>query len=241
MKIRGNTVGTTLKPKTVLVKSENLTEAEKAKARANIGINDETIAQMQQDIADLKYIPIDITRITGGKTVEMGGVVNDVTIGWTLNKEPASQTIDGEAVDLLARSKAFTGLAISANKTFTVAVTDERGATDSASTAITFLNGVYYGVLEQGAEVNSAAILTLACKLQGSKGITFTADAGATQQIAYVLPTRYGTPNFNVGGFDGGFAKVNTLDFTNASGYTESYDVWLSENVGLGNTTVKVS
>lgn len=37
MKIRGNTVGTNMKPDKVLVKSENLTEAEKALARENIG------------------------------------------------------------------------------------------------------------------------------------------------------------------------------------------------------------
>lgn len=37
MKIRGNSVGTTIEPKKVLVKSENLTEEEKAIARENIG------------------------------------------------------------------------------------------------------------------------------------------------------------------------------------------------------------
>lgn len=37
MKIRGNTVGTPINPKKVLVRSENLTEEEKAIARANIG------------------------------------------------------------------------------------------------------------------------------------------------------------------------------------------------------------
>lgn len=199
------------------------------------------IHKMQKDIADLKYFPIDITQITGGNTVEMGSVVNDVTISWTLNKEPASQTVDGESVDVSARSKAFMGLAISANKTFTLAVTDERGATDSASASVSFLNGVYYGVWESGIEVDAAAILTLTRKLQGEKGIAFTANAGATQRIVYAIPARYGTPVFNVGGFDGGFKKAKTFDFKNASGYTESYDVWLSENVGLGSTTVKVS
>ena len=144
-------------------------------------------------------------------------------------------------MEVSARSKAFTGLNLTANKSFTLSATDERGAKDSASTAISFLNGVYYGVLESGAEVASGAIIALTRKLQGSKDITFTANAGATQQIIYAIPTRYGTPNFNVGGFDGGFAKAKTFDFTNASGYTESYDVWLSENVGLGSTTVKVS
>lgn len=37
MKVRGTVVGTPIKPEKVLVKSENLTEGEKAKARANIG------------------------------------------------------------------------------------------------------------------------------------------------------------------------------------------------------------
>ncbi len=204
-----------------------------------------TLQQIQQDLADLKYVPIDITSLTNNVgTVEMGASVKEVTFNWKLNKEPTGQTFDGEDVDVLSR-EAFVSyhplLAIKENKTFTLIVTDERGATDSANTAISFLNGVYYGVLESGAEVDSAAILALTRKLQGSRGITFTANAGATQQIIYAIPTRYGTPNFNVGGFDGGFAKAKTFDFTNASGYTESYDVWLSENVGLGSTTVKVS
>ena len=100
---------------------------------------------------------------------------------------------------------------------------------------------MYYGVLENGADISSATILSLTRKLQSNKGITFSVNPGATQKIAYAIPTRYGTPNFNVGGFDGGFGLEKTFDFTNASGYTESYDVWLSENVGLGETTVKVS
>jgi hypothetical protein len=44
-----------------------------------------------------------------------------------------------------------------------------------------------------------------------------------------------------VGGFEGGFSKAATFDFTNASGYTESYDVWLSDEMNLGSTSVKVS
>lgn len=37
MKIRGNTVGTTIAPEKVLVKSENMTPEEQAQARQNIG------------------------------------------------------------------------------------------------------------------------------------------------------------------------------------------------------------
>lgn len=199
------------------------------------------MTQVLADIADLKYVPIDVTKISNNvNTKELGSEVAEVTVSWTLNKNPASQTLDGEAVDTAARSKTVSG-PFTAGKTFTLAVTDERDATDSATTSISFLNGVYTGVLEAGATIDSAAVLALTRKLQSTKALTFTADAGATQQIVYAIPARYGTPNFNVGGFDGGFAKAATIDFTNASGYMESYDVWLSENTGLGNTTVKVT
>lgn len=58
MKIRGNTVGTPIKPEKAVVKCENLTEEEKAQARANIGAADENA-------------------ITGKKTKAGGEVYND--------------------------------------------------------------------------------------------------------------------------------------------------------------------
>ena len=103
------------------------------------------------------------------------------------------------------------------------------------------MNGVYYGVCRADEEWTSEAIRSLTRKLQNSNSITFTVEAGEGQHIVFALPPRYGIPNFNVGGFDGGFTKVTTFSFTNASGYTENYAVWLSDNAGLGKTTVKVS
>lgn len=218
-----------------------LTEEDKNEIKNEV-LSAEAIVQIQNDIADLKYVPIEITRITHNKlgTKELGTVVDDVTVSWELNKTPKSQTLAGEAVDVTARSKTIPG-PFSTGKSFALEVTDERGATDSASTSISFLNGVYYGVLEAGTTLDSAAVLTLTRRLQSTKALTFTVDAGANQRIAFAIPTRYGTPTFNVGGFDGGFPIRKTFDFTNASGYTESYDLWLSENVGLGSTTIKVT
>ena len=218
-----------------------LTGADK-KEIAEIVLTTEKLKQMQDDIADLKYVPIAITKITNNVgTVEIGTVVNAPTVSWSLNKSPTKQTLERAELSTDSRAEILSNLTLSENKTFSLVVTDERGASDSATTSIAFLNGVYYGVLESGATIDKAAIQALTKKLQASRGITFTVDAGATQQIIYAIPTWYGTPNFNVGGFDGGFAKATTFNFTNGSGYIESYDVWLSENVGLGSTTVKVS
>ena len=37
---------------------------------------------------------------------------------------------------------------------------------------------------------------------------------------------------------DGGFSKVATIEFTNASGYKENYDIYKSDNENLGTQTV---
>lgn len=233
--IRGPVVEETLQ--------EALTYAKEAKESAeSIAGRVKDIDQLLQDVADLKYVPIEITSISNSAgTVEMGSTVDTLTISWQLNKEPVSQTANGEAVAKDARSVTLEGLGLTENMAFAVTATDERETRAAATTAVTFLNGVYCGTLADGTTLDSAAILSLTRKLQSGKGMIFTADAGDGERITYALPARYGTPRFNVGGFDGGFNKAATVEFTNASGYTESYDVWLSDNTGLGSTTIKVT
>ena len=206
----------------------------------------EDIKKLKEDVADLQYEPIKILSMTNNVgTVEMGTVVRAISIEWQTSKTPAAMTFDGEEKEVSEGETDFAWIStmenITADRTWTVAVTDERGAQASASTAVKFLNGVYYGLLEDGAVIDSAAVLSLTRELRSNKTKTFTVNAGASERIAYAVPTRYGSPNFNVGGFDGGFKKAATIDFTNASGYTEKYDVWLSDNTGLGSTTVKVT
>lgn len=73
MKIRGNTVGTPIKPEKVLVKSENLTGAEKAKARENIG------AVAASDLP--KNVPLDNATYTAGQYVTNGTVQSGASYG----------------------------------------------------------------------------------------------------------------------------------------------------------------
>lgn len=197
---------------------------------------------INQKLSDLMYEAIAITSFTNNVgTVEMGSTVDTVVLNWKTNKTPAELTLDGQGIDTGLTTKTMEGAGIKANKTFTLKAKDERDAEATKTTAITFLNGVYWGVAADQASFDSAFILGLTKGLQGSKAKTFTVNAAAGQHIYYAIPTRYGTPGFKVGGFDGGFAKAGTIDFTNASGYTESYDIWKSDNAGLGNTTVVVA
>lgn len=193
-------------------------------------------------VDDLNYKPITINSFTNNKsTLEMGATLTEINLTWSFNKTPKSAKLDAEALDVSATSKALTGLNITSNKTWTLSATDERDKTVTKTTAVTFLNGVYWGVAAAASEFTSDFILKLTKALQGSRAKTFTVNAAAGQHIYYAAPTRYGACGFNVGGFDGGFSKVGTIQFTNASGYTESYDIYMSDNAGLGSTTVKVS
>lgn len=173
-------------------------------------------------------------------TVEKGATQTTATVKWATNKTPVSVTVEGESVSPDATSKELTGLSITAEKTFTVVAADSRGS-QTATAAMWFCNGVYTGAAAAPAAVDGTFIRTLTKTLQSYKARTFTVTAAEGQYIWYACPASYGTPVFNVGGFDGGFSKVATLDYTNPSGYTESYQVWRSDNAGLGKTTVKVS
>lgn len=219
--------------------------AEKLKVLDYAGL-DFMLQQIKKDFVtrdEFEYVPIAITSFTNNKnTVEMGTKITDVILNWALNKDPKVMTVDSETITpLTTRTKTYSGQNITTNKTYTLKVTDEKDATATKTTSITFLNGVYWGAkAAPSGAYDSAFILGLTKGLQGSKGKTFTVDAAAGQHIFYALPSRYGSCVFNVGGFDGGFTKVSTIEFTNASGYKENYDIYKSVNAGLGNTTVTV-
>jgi hypothetical protein len=188
----------------------------------------------------LNYKPIDITTFSANPSVAEIGSTKTVVLSWNINKTPTLQTLDGVVIANSKRSETFTE--IEKDTTYTLEVKDEKGKTDTSYAYVKFYNGVYYGVAEEPASYNSNFIKGLSKpSLQSSRAKTFPVTAGDREYIYYCLPTRLGTPNFNIGGFDGGFEKASTIQFTNASGYPESYDIYKSENANLGDTTVKVS
>lgn len=189
---------------------------------------------------EFNYKPITISFFTNNKNiVEMGTKITDVILNWALSKNPKTMMIDSESITpLTTRTKTYSGQNITTNKTYTLKVTDEKDASATKTTAITFYNGVYWGAKAAPGSYDSAFILTLQKGLQGNKNKTFTATAGADEYFFYCVPTRYGAVTFNVGGFDGGFTKVATIEFTNASGYKENYDIYKSDNANLGSQTV---
>lgn len=211
---------------------------------------EEKVATLEQQMADLMYEEIAITSFGHNAGIkEYGETVSAVTLSWSINKTPTvlsledANTDDGMALEVSARSHTFDNLSITKdnNQTWRLVATDERDATSEKTTSIAFYNGVYYGSAAVPASYDSAFILGLTKELRGSKKPSFTVTAGEGQCIYYCLPVRMGTCTFAVGGFTGGFSLVDTISFTNASGYTEQYYIYRSDNANLGATSVAVS
>lgn len=214
-------------------------------AATDISYGDSTIGEV---LDDLLYVEIAISSFTNTVgTVEIGSTVDSCTFKWAVNKTPITLTLGGEEVDVSLTETTLTemGLTLTAvgSKSYSLVATDEREASATKSTSIYFYNGVYYGVSDvtEAESVDSAFILALTKSLQNSKAKSFTVEPGEGEYIFYALPTRLGTPTFYVGGFEGGFDLLATIDFENASGFTESYDVYKSTNANLGSTAVTVS
>ena len=202
--------------------------------------------EYKQMIDDLSYVKIAINSLTAtNSSNEIGSTVAATDVAWTLNKEPKTQKIkfSSEAEETLEtsdRSKSYTGKNITSNSIIKLTVTDERDASVSKQVTIQFQPKVYYGVSADPNALDSPAINALTGVLASSKARTFSADAGEGEHIVYIIPSSFGTPTFNVGGFDGGFKKTKTIEHTNASGYKQNYDIWQSVQPSLGSTSVTV-
>lgn len=195
------------------------------------------ITELKGKVWDIQN-PFNISAMLVEPNISQMGSTVSAKLTWNYTHSTIkSQTINNAAVDATLRTKTFTG--VTATTTYTLAATSNSDVQKSKSVTITFANGVYYGK-STTSTYDSALISGLTKQLSNSKGRTITVNAGAGEYIFYCIPSRLGTCSFNVGGFDGGFSKVATVNFTNSDGYAENYDVYKSDNANLGNTNVTI-
>ena len=176
------------------------------------------------------------TCVPSRTTYEMGEKIDTLQFDWVYNKDIERQMLNRVELDKTIRSATYNN--ISTNQTYSLEATDGK-TTATKSISISFANGRYHGVAVEG-EYDSTFILKLTKNLATSKNCSFTVTCGTDRYIFFAIPSRFGVPKFTVGGFEGGFSLVATIDFTNSSNYTEPYDIYKSENSNLGNTTVNV-
>lgn len=94
------------------------------------------------------------------------------------------------------KTKTIEGAGIKTNKTYTLKAMDDRNASSQKTTAITFLNGIYWGVAAKKTSFDSAFVLTLTKGLQGSKAKTFTVNAG--QGSIFIMQFRPATGHLHL-------------------------------------------
>ena len=200
---------------------------------------EEQLLEHARKLEELLYVPISISSLSLSKSVmEIGDVLSGLVVTWAYNKEDIlSQKFNGLEVGIDDREYTETE-DITSNKTYTLEVNDGKNTTTKSAT-VKFLTGKYYGATQEGV-YDSDFIKGLTKTLVENKNGNFTVNCGENEFIYFCIPTRFGTPRFSVGGFEGGFFKVDTIEFTNDFGYSENYDIYRSDNSSLGNTTVNV-
>ena len=219
------------------------------KNKPDLDSMNEKIDMLESQIADMLYEPISIGTFSLNsevRTVEIGTKITEVTLSWTINRDPKTLTLDEESLDVALRKKTISDLEITYNnnKTWKLVATGDRDETSTKTTSkINFYNGVYYGATTKPDEYNRDFILSLTKELRSNYKSSFSVNAGTTSEGKYVYycqPTRFGVCFFKDGGFDFGNHLVGTVSFENSSGYTEDYYIYESDYSGLGSLTITV-
>lgn len=132
----------------------------------------------------------------------------------------------------------FTKTAYGASVSFTNSATGPTGTgSDTAGAGISWGQNVFYGDVVDPGVYNNAFITGLTASLKLAPAGTYAYNASALESCFFCTRTAFGlTPaNFTVGGFPFACSKVaSAVAVTNANGVVENYDVFRSDNVGLG-------
>lgn len=200
----------------------------------------EALAQLRYD---MEYEDIKITGISISPAVaQLGAVLESATVSWTVSREPAEQTVNGEDVGTEVRSHTLTEKHPVTNSwSGTVRVTGEKGEMAQASASVQYYNAVYYSSHWDGALIpTDSQLKAMDQKLQSGRGLTINAEAGDGEYVLYACPARMGNPEFWCNGFQGGFEWIAKVAHFNAQQYREDYNVYVSNAAGLSGVTITV-
>jgi len=195
--------------------------------------------------------------ISGGGTRMFGNnAIVNLSFTATRNTLPIQTiTLDGVSVPVVdgntqSGTSGKTLTTPNTNQTFTLLVTDTNGASDSASTTITFRHKRYYYGDNQNLIGQSDTDISNNVNLNETSGqaefatsrvkSTFSVSL-ASQFFYYVIPASFGTPSFVINGLSNTDFSSQTFTFTNPNGYSESFVVWRTNNLLTGNFNFSVA
>jgi hypothetical protein len=182
-------------------------------------------ANVQDALDALLYLPPKINSFTNNiGTREKGSSVDSVTLTWAFNKVMTSVTLNGVDIDSGASSTTIEG-PLTSDQSWTLQASDGKN-TVSASTSISFAQKRYWGAsaLTTLDDENIIGLGSSEFSANFNKSASYDCTGGKYPYIAY--PASFGTPSaVTVGGLAFSDLNIATQNFTNASGFVDSYKV----------------
>ena len=199
-----------------------------------------TYPTVQDALDALFYVPLHITSFYNSvNTVEIGSTVTSVNLGWVFNKSIVSQSLSQGigALPISQRTYTDTG-AWTSNRSYTLSTTDGQTPANG-NTGITFSNKRYWGT-SVNSTLSDAQIIALNSEFANSRNQSRTITA-AGEYVYFSYPAAWGAASFTVNGLPNTAWVLTVISFTNASGYTSSYNLYRSLNLLTGTYTIVVS
>lgn len=198
---------------------------------------DTRVATVQDALDKLFYVTPAVTLTNNHLVQEKGVTVTGLVFDWTLNKSVVSQSFNQGigAVSPELRTLSLSGLSLTTNISYTITV-DDGTTTAESSTTVAFNNKRYWGVssLESLAD---ADVIALSNEFSTTRVQTKTVNGGG-KYIYFAYPASFGAATFTVNGLLSTAWTLTTRSFTNASGHSESYNIYRSNTVQNGTGIV---
>jgi hypothetical protein len=174
----------------------------------------------------------------------VGGANVNYTLNWSAKRLIATQPISSIVVNGV--SQTFTQPALNSTVSGTQSVSVARNVTntfknivttndakaDTASTTFTFLPKRYFGWVATATPID-ADLIAAGGELTTNFTKTWTQAApGGSKYLVFAYPASFGVlPHIDINGFPSVASfNLTTRSVTNASGYTQSYNIYVSVN-----------
>lgn len=195
--------------------------------------SDPTVTNVQEALDKVFYVTPSVTMTSNHATQEKGVTVTNLILSWSINKSIVSQSINQGigSLDPSLRSHSLSGLTLTTNTSYMITVND--GKTPATSTAtVSFMQKRYWGTSAL-TSLADGDIIALSSEFSSSRAQSRTMN-GNGEYIYFAYPSSFGAATFTVNGLLSTAWTLVTRSFINASGYSESYNIYRSNTVQNG-------
>lgn len=158
--------------------------------------------------------------------------ISAITAGGVSQAVPTNIDNDNDTDGAVGSGTQAVNTAANTNTTYTLLVTDSASNNFSTTVTITYFNKRYWGRLTNFSASDAEIIAAVGGGSEFSTTRVQTRNGlnGSGDYLFFAFPSSFGTPTFTVNGLPNtAWTKIRSNSaFVNASGYSNNYDVWIS-------------